>query len=191
LVPICFAGLMAYTAWLGYKFDEPMAFAHNMAAWGGGESIDWTNLLTFRHVGTGLLLALATQSWSGPVVAGMIMFMITPLLLLIGYRRIQPTFAFFLLLMFLFFHFVDHHDPELVDMGRHLLVVFPLVVLVAICLEPAGVDRCLRAWTVREPATVPGMGWRFLCSLPLYVAIMVSGWLYLQNILRFFRGEFV
>lgn len=192
-MPVCFAGLMAYTAWLGYKFDEPMAFSHNMAAWGASaaEGLDWTNLLTFKHVGAGLVLALATQPWTGPVIVGLSMFMITPLLLLAGYKRIHPAFSFFLLLMFLFFHLVDHHDPGLVNIGRHLLVVFPLVVLVPICLDPRAVERFLDDWTVRETTTVPCMCWRFICSLPLLAAIIVFGWLYLQNILRFYHGEFI
>lgn len=191
--PICFVGLMTYTAWLGYKFDEPMAFSHNMTAWStnAGEGVDWTNLLTFKHVGAGLVLALATEPWTSPSLAGLSMFLITPLLLLAGYRKVYPAFSFFLLLMFLFFHFEGHHDPQLVDVGRRLMVVFPLVVLLATFLDPGKVERFLGAWTVREPAAVPCMCWRFLCSVPLLAAIVVFAWLDLQNTLRWFHGVLV
>jgi hypothetical protein len=53
------------------------------------------------------------------------------------------------------------------------------------------VERFLDDWTVRETTTVSCMCWRFICSLPLLAAIIVFGWLYLQNILRFYHGEFI
>jgi len=76
-------------------------------------------------------------------------------------------------------------------MGRHLIVVFPVILLLAAFLGPAAVERYLAAWTVREPAAVPCMCWRFICCLPLFAVIVVFAWLYLQNTLRFFHGQFV
>jgi len=193
-LPVCFVGVMAFTVWLGYRFDEPMAFWHNMAAWdtSTGESIAWGDLLTLRPVCNELLLAATAQPWSGPLLAGVAMFLITPVLLLAGYKKIHPAFAFFLLLMFLFFHLMSHHDvTRLVSIGRYLMVVFPLIVLLAICLGPAEVERYLSVWTVREPAALPCMCWRFICSVPLLAAIILFAWLYLQNAVRFFRGAYI
>lgn len=195
LLPVCFVGLMAYTAWLGYKFDEPMAFSHNMAPWDSGgleQPINWVNLLTFKHVGVAFLFALATQPLTSPAMTGLCLFIIAPLLLLAGYRKIHPAFSFFLLLMFSFFHFMDHHDmTRLINAGRHLMVVFPLAMLLATFLNPAQVDRFLVPWIGREPADQPCACWRFICTLPLFAVIMVFGWLYLHNIVGFFHGEFI
>jgi hypothetical protein len=194
LIPLCFTGLATYTLWLGYRFGDPLAFSHNMIAWNviPGGHLDLRNLLTFRHVVAGIPYALTTQFWDGPFSIGLAMFIVLPFLLWICRGKMHPAFAFFAILMFCFFDFVGHHGPtQMMDIGRHLMAVFPLTVLIALVLDPGAVDRYARAVVMPGSAAAPTMTWHFLCSLPLLMLIVTFAWLFWRFTLLFFEGVFV
>lgn len=150
------------------------------------------NLFTARILTRTLLETVATQPWNAPIVADVALFILAPLLLLLGFRKIHPAFSFFLLLMFSFFYFMSNHGPTPpLDTGRHFLVIFPLLMLAAIFLAPSQVERLLSPWIEQPAAAVPCACWRFICSLPLFALMILSAWLYLHYIGIFYGGKFV
>jgi hypothetical protein len=193
LFPLCFAGLAAYTFWLGYKFNEPMAFSHNMRAWHlnpGGE-LDATNLITFGYAARAVVVGITTKFW--PLLPGLLLFLLTPILLFRWRRTVHPTLLCFAVVMFLFFHGIGHTSPnKLFDIGRHLSVVFPLLMMVALTLSTKEVGRFLRLFIDDEsPAARECMCWNFICAIPLFLVLITSALLFARNTYLFYAGTFI
>ena len=94
-VPLCFTGIAAYTAWLGYRFGEPLAFSHNMRAWGAspGEAIDWHNFLTFAYIPRSLIWA--SPDLASPYAIGVLLLVAAPFLLMAWWRSLHPSWVIF------------------------------------------------------------------------------------------------
>jgi hypothetical protein len=194
-IPLCFTGIAAYTAWLAYHFREPLAFSHNMRAWGAtpGEAIDWYNFLTFAYIPRSLIWA--STDLASPYITGVLLLIATPLLLMAWRRSLHPSWVIFGGIMFLFFHVVTHVGGPgmLLNMGRHLLVVFPVIVGIALTLDPANVERALRKMASNSEGQEPVqcLCGRVLCTIPLITVIGFSASMFVRNTILFYHEKFV
>lgn len=193
--PLCFTGLVAYTLWLGDRFGDPLAFTHNLRAWGTvpAHGIDLSNLLLFKYAARGMARAISQSVILSPMLTGLLLFLATPVLLFLTIRKTHPAFGFFLLLMFSLLHFIAHRNPSTVpDLGRHLMVVFPWAIATAMVLDPENVSRWIRRTmpeSVREQEDSPL--WLLVCSIPLYGMLLIEAALYFRNTFMYFRANFV
>jgi len=78
--PLCLAGLIAFTVYLGHRFDDPLAFLHGQRAWatslGGARIYDLLGGRYISLVGT----TIARFDLLHPDVIGQVVFMVTPVL---------------------------------------------------------------------------------------------------------------
>jgi hypothetical protein len=195
LFPICCSGLIAYTLYLGYRFDDPLAFSHNLKPWGiMGGRIQIADALTFRYfvplIGTTLLHFKLTH----PIVTGLLWFVATPVLLILLGRRLFPSALFFAVLMFLFFHYtLLKNEGAIVDMGRHFTLLFPVPLLLVLALEP----RAVAGW-IRNLISAASDRGQPMCAcialvsvLPYALLLVVSAYLAMLYTVVFYRLEFV
>lgn len=194
--PLSFAGLAGYTLWLAKMFNDPLAFSHNMAAWGAtlNRSLNWINLLEFRYIPAQVSRGIS-QGPTGTFFMGIVLFVSIPFLAFVWRQYLHFSFLAFLLIFFLFFHLMGHHGggTEFFDIGRHLMVIFPALALVALTIDRAAVARCFGIWMDRrsQGQEAECLCWSFICTLPMYVTVLLFTALFVRNTILFYNGIFV
>jgi hypothetical protein len=187
--PLFFAGLAVYTLYLDSRFQDPLAFVHDLRAWGAPSAVSviWSQLLTFRYAFASIYYSATNAGLLSPALTGVCIFLSVPVLLVPAARRVPSSFAFFLGFMFLYIHYMTHGNPAtIVNLGRHMMVVFPLQVCFALAL-----DR-IRNWILpKENGTPSYTVVRVLSYAPALATILFAAWLYARYTVMFFRGRFV
>ena len=195
LFPVCFGGLIAYTLYLGYRFDDPLAFSHNLKPWGiiGGK-IQLADAVAFRYFVPLIGDTLVHYKLIHPMVTGLLWFVATPVLLILLGRRLFPSALFFTAMMFLFFHYtLLKNQGAIVDIGRHFTLLFPIPLLLVLALEPRAVAgwirRFLNAASDRDQPMCSCIA--LVSVLPYAVLFVVSAYLAMLYTVIFYRCEFV
>lgn len=137
VLPLSFAGIALHTLYLGWRFRDPLAFAHVGRAWTSASTTStvW-NLVTWRY-----LHALRQFSFHGilshPQLLGQLIFLLAPITLLLSFRKLAPAETFLFLIMIGLLHLLCSSNPiEITNLGRHLLVIYPYPLALALWIEP-------------------------------------------------------
>ena len=193
-IPLCFAGLAAYTLWLGYRFDDPLAFMHGYVAWstGGGE-FNMLDVFGFHYLLKGMAQGAFTFGVASPRLTGIILFAVVPVMLLWLRKEVFPSGAFFIVLMFLFLHVTMlQHSIEIVNLGRHFSLLPPVPLMFALAVEPKRIGRLLVSSNVPERMQDERCCClHALCLVPSLLLLSAFVLLYIYYTVMFYRIQFV
>lgn len=190
--PLCFLGLISHTAWLGLTFGDPMAFSHAMKAWGSpvSRSVDLSHLFGFQHIPPAVAYGIRGQVIPGPFLVGLLLFLLAPVTVLLWRKVLPPVFLMFVAMMFLFFHYMGHHGyTMLLDVGRHMMVVFPLMLSLALLLRPSQIMKGFD-YFYDDPDSSP-THCTMLATIPLLIVLMVFTLLFARHTILHYQHVFV
>ena len=163
-MPIAALGLLAYMAILWRSVGDPLAFLRAYVAWEPVEVLSARTLKLKTPVA-------ATLLHTGPTIkVAVIVFLLTPVLILLHRKRMPIELSMFAASAWLFFLANDVALNPFVDMMRWMAVVFPLHYALVLCFESL-------APRLRRPA--------------LAVWLLTSTALYLWFVARYVRNEWV
>lgn len=152
-------GTVAYMAYLGKTFGDPLAFLHASEAWGRAASSPWTmigDLLARPEAGWGAALAggyIHLDNWMDFLFVGS--FLVFGIILLVEKRWSEGVFVTLGALIPLF-------SGLLMSQRRYMWVLFPAFILLARWGEKTWVDRLLTVL--------------FLVGLALFTALFANGY---------------
>ncbi len=195
LLPVCCAGLAAYTIYLGSAFGDPLAFAHGLRAWSSGRApFSLADLIGMRYLLKAFVAAFIPSDPFRPFVVGMVYFALMPVLVIFRGSRLAPAILFFTAMMFVFIHLnAVVNRIELYNLGRHCALLFPVAMLGALALAP----RQPPAWQ-RRIARSPGRPeagrreWiQVFAAAPFCIVLLSTAALSVRYTIMYYRNQFV